>query len=107
MFEIVNNRQVIFGENKISEIPGLLKWYGCRKVFFAAYSSSADSYIRLARALTEAGIEHVCYDKVAGEPDLHMINGGRDIFLDQHCDCTRLLEAAASLTRPRPSACWP
>lgn len=33
MFEIVNNRQVIFGENKISEIPGLLKWYGCRKVF--------------------------------------------------------------------------
>ena len=34
MFEIVNNRQVIFGENKISEIPGLLKWYGCRKVFF-------------------------------------------------------------------------
>lgn len=27
MFEIVNNRQVIFGENKISEIPGLLKWY--------------------------------------------------------------------------------
>ena len=80
MFEIVNNRQVIFGENKISEIPGLLKWYGCRKVFFAAYSSSADSYIRIARALTEAGIEHVCYDKVAGEPDLHMINGGRDIF---------------------------
>ena len=91
MFEIVNNRQVIFGENKISEIPGLLKWYGCRKVFFAAYSSSADSYIRIARALTEAGIEHVCYDKVAGEPDLHMINGGRDIFLDQHCDCTLAL----------------
>lgn len=91
MFEIVNNRQVIFGENKISEIPGLLKWYGCRKVFFAAYSSSSDSYIRIARSLTEAGIEHVCYDKVAGEPDLHMINGGRDIFLDEHCDCTLAL----------------
>ena len=41
--------------------------------------------------MTEAGIEHVCYDKVAGEPDLHMINGGRDIFLDQHCDCTLAL----------------
>ena len=98
MFEIVNNRQVIFGENKISEIPGLLKWYGCRKVFFAAYSSSADSYIRIARALTEAGIEHVCYDKVAGEPDLHMTST---------VTAPWLLEAAASLTRPRPSACWP
>ena len=107
MFEIVNNRQVIFGENKISEIPGLLKWYGCRKVFFAAYSSSADSYIRIARALTEAGIEHVCYDKVAGEPDLHMINGGRDISWTSTVTAPWLLEAAALLTRPRPSACWP
>ena len=66
MFEIVNNRQVIFGENKISEIPALLKWYGCKKVFFAAYSSSADSYIRIAASLKEAGIDHVCYDKVVG-----------------------------------------
>lgn len=91
MFEIVNNRQVIFGENKISEIPALLKWYGCKKVFFAAYSSSADSYIRIAASLKEAGIDHVCYDKVVGEPDLNMINGGRDIFLNEKCDCTLAL----------------
>lgn len=91
MFEIVNNRQLIFGENKISEIPSLLKWYGCKKVFFAAYSSTADSYIRIAASLEEAGIQHVCYDKVVGEPDLHMINGGRDIYLAENCDCTLAL----------------
>ncbi|MCC2876265.1 iron-containing alcohol dehydrogenase [Lachnoclostridium pacaense] len=91
MFEIVNNRQVIFGENKISDIPSLLKWYGCKKVFFATYSSSADSYHKIAGLLEEAGIGHVCYDQVAGEPDLHMINGGRDIFLAEGCDCTLAL----------------
>ncbi len=66
MFEIVNNRQVIFGENKISDIPSLLKWYGCKKVFFATYSSIADSYHKIAGLLEEAGIGHVCYDQVAG-----------------------------------------
>lgn len=91
MFEIVNNRQIIFGENKITEIPTLLKWYGCKKVFFAAYSSSAESYAKIAALLEQAGIQHVCYDKVAGEPDLHMINGGRDIFLAEGCDCTLAL----------------
>ena len=38
MFEIVNNRQIIFGENKIQEIGGILKWYNKKKVFFAAFS---------------------------------------------------------------------
>lgn len=33
MFEIVNNRQVIFGENKISEIPGLLNGTGAGRYF--------------------------------------------------------------------------
>ena len=37
MFEIVNNRQIIFGENKIQEIGGILKWYNKKKVFFATF----------------------------------------------------------------------
>lgn len=51
MFEIVNNRQVILEKNKISEIPGLFKMVRVQEGIFAAYSS-ADSYIRIARALT-------------------------------------------------------
>lgn len=88
MFEIVNNRQVIFGEHKITEIPSILTWYGCKKVFFAIYNSEAREFSTLTALLKEAGIDYVCYDKVAGEPDLHMINQGRDLYHAQGCDCT-------------------
>ena len=27
-FEVVTNRRIIYGENKIDEIAGILKWYG-------------------------------------------------------------------------------
>ena len=37
MFELVNNRQLIFGENKINEVGKLIKWYGCKKAFCAVY----------------------------------------------------------------------
>lgn len=91
MFEIVNNRRIIFGENKINEIPGILKWYGCRKVFFAVYSREAESCRAIAALLAENGIDCVLYDKVCGEPDLHMINGGRDLYVSEGCDCTLAL----------------
>ena len=48
MFEMVNNRRVIFGERKIEEIPGILQWYGKKKVFFAVYSKESDGYKRIA-----------------------------------------------------------
>lgn len=91
MFEIVNNRQVIFGENKINDIPSILTWYGCKKVFFAVYSRQAESYRTIAAALEQSGIGHVCYDQIVGEPDLNMINQGRDVYLAEGCDCTLAL----------------
>lgn len=91
MFEIVNNRQIIFGENKIQEIGGILKWYNKKKVFFAAFSKEAPAARAIGRLLEDAGIQYVVYDQVAGEPDLHMINGGRDLFVAEQCDCTLAL----------------
>lgn len=88
MFEIVNNRQLIYGENKIKEIPAILKWYGCKKVFFAIYSKNAAEFSKIGDMLAKEGIGYVCYDQVLGEPDLHVINGGRDLFLSEGCDCT-------------------
>lgn len=87
MFEIVNNRRVIFGENQIEAIADILTWYNKKKVFFATFSKDADASKKLERILTDAGIGYVLYDKVVGEPDLHMINGGRDIFAEEGCDC--------------------
>jgi alcohol dehydrogenase class IV len=90
MFEFVNNRQLIFGENKIAEIPSLISWHNCKKVFFV-FSKSAKVWTEIIRALKEKGIEVVEYDKVKGEPDLHIINNGRDIYKSELCDCTLAL----------------
>lgn len=91
MFEIVNNRRIIFGENKITEIPEILKWHGCQKVFFAVYNKEAESCKAIVRILSENGICCVLYDKIFGEPDLHIINGGRDLYVAEGCDCTLAL----------------
>lgn len=88
MFEMVNNRRVIFGENKVKEIPSILQWHGCKKVFLAAYKEGETLYNSLIADLKAVGIEAVLYTEVVGEPDLHMLNGGRDIFVAEGCDCT-------------------
>lgn len=90
-FEVVTNRRIIYGENKIDEIAGILKWYGKKKVFFSTFSTEAEQFKRITASLDNAGIEYVVYDKVISEPDLHMINGGRDLFLAEGCDCTMAL----------------
>lgn len=90
-FEVVTNRRIIYGENKIDEIAGILKWYGKKKAFFSTFSTEAEQFKRITASLDNAGIEYVVYDKVISEPDLHMINGGRDLFLAEGCDCTMAL----------------
>lgn len=50
MFEIVNNRQIIFGENKTKEICGILKWYHKKKYFF----------LHFQKMLKQAKILSVC-----------------------------------------------
>ena len=90
-FEVVTNRRIIYGENKIDEIAGILKWYGKKKEFFSTFSTEAEQFKRITASLDNAGIEYVVYDKVISEPDLHMINGGRDLFLAEGCDCTMAL----------------
>lgn len=91
MFEIVNNRQIIFGEKKTEDICSILKWYNKKKVFFSTFSKTAEASKKIEGLLAGAGIDYVLYDNVVGEPDLHMINGGRDIFLAEGCDCTLAL----------------
>lgn len=87
-FEMVNNRRLIYGEGKISEIAGILDWYKVKKVFFAVYSQEAPVCKTVCEMLDKAGVGYYIYDKVTTEPDLHMINGGRDLFLENGCDCT-------------------
>ena len=39
-FEMVFNRRLIFGKNKIQEIPGILNWYNKKKVLFCSLQFS-------------------------------------------------------------------
>jgi len=88
MWEMVNNRRILFGENRIDEIPGILQWYGLKKVFFATGNSNPALRERIGNALEAAGITYFVYNRIKGEPDLHVINNGRDLFLAEGCDCT-------------------
>ena len=88
MWEMVNNRRVIFGENKIKEIPQILQWYGLKKVFFVSGKSNAPLRQHLKDQLEESGFDVVIYDSVRKEPDLDVINEGRDLFVSSCCDCT-------------------
>ena len=88
MWEMVNNRRILYGENKIDEIPGILKWHRLKKVFFATGNSNPALYERIGKSLESAGIGYFVYNRIKGEPDLHVINNGRDLYLAEGCDCT-------------------
>lgn len=91
MFEVVNNRQVIFGAGKTAELKNLLAWHQKKKVFFATFSKDAPISKQVEEILKSAQIDYILYDRIVGEPDLHMINNGRDLFLAENCDCTLAL----------------
>lgn len=88
MWEITNNRRVIFGEDSVKQLPDILKWQGVKKVFFVTFSASAAPTSNIKELLQDAGISYVIYDKVVAEPDSVVIDGGRDLFLQEGCDCT-------------------
>lgn len=88
MWEMINNRRILFGENRVDEIPGILKWYGLKKVFFASGNSNPALRERICNALASEGIGYYVYHDIKSEPDLQVINAGRDRFVEEMCDCT-------------------
>jgi len=90
-FEMVCNRQIFFGEGKLEELVKQLQWYGKKKVFFATYGMHRKGYSMVSSLLKEGNIDFVSYEISGGEPDLHIIDNGRDVFLKEGCDCTLAL----------------
>ena len=86
MFEMINNRQVIFGAGEVKRIPKLLAWYGCKKVFLAVYDKNAPVCGRIVKDLEKEGIGSLIFDRICGEPDTRLLNEGRDLFLSEGCD---------------------
>lgn len=86
-FEMVFNRRLIFGKNKIKEIPTILNWYNKKKVLLVTFNSQVSTCIELSQLLKASDLEVICYE-VKTEPSLHTIDNGRDIYLAEQCDCT-------------------
>jgi alcohol dehydrogenase class IV len=87
MFEFVNNRRLIYGNEKIYEITGILQWHCCKKAFLAVYDCEAEAVRSITKKLQDIKIDVVLYDQIKGEPDLEVINGARDLYLKEKCDC--------------------
>jgi alcohol dehydrogenase class IV len=86
-FEMVFNRQVLFGENKIDTIASHLLWRNCKKAFLATFNMNNAVYEKVSQLLREASINFVPYE-IRQEPTIDSIDTGRDLFLKECCDCT-------------------
>ena len=80
-FEMITNRQVIFGEEKITELAAILRWHGKRKVMLVSYSHRHEGFQKVSSVLETAGISYFPYEIQGREPDAKTIEKGRDLFL--------------------------
>lgn len=88
MFEMVQNRQLIFGEGTLEKLPPILSWHKLKKAFAATYNREHPLFLQLIQLLENHGISCCIYEEIHDEPDLNCINHGRDIYLENGCDCT-------------------
>lgn len=87
MLEFVANRQVLTGPGVILELPDVVRRLHAKKVFLAVFMPGADCVKQACKALEDAKIPYVMYDKVVGEPDLEVIDTGAAICKAEGCDC--------------------
>lgn len=86
-FEIVFNRRLIFGAGKATVIPEILQWYQRKKVMFVTFKQNTSISKKLVDILDSAHISYYIYE-VSKEPDLTVIDHGRDLYISENCDCT-------------------
>lgn len=89
-FNLVFNRELIFGENSVSQLPEILEKKSVKKVFLASFDTHFEAFENLADLLRKNNIDFIPY-VIASEPDLHIIDEGAKLFNDKSCDCTLAL----------------
>lgn len=100
--ELLNNRQVLYGANTIEELPTLFKTNKLKKPFLVMFDDTNQLCITIMAHLKNKGINFFPYT-IKIEPDLFIINTGRDVYLEENCDCVvaigggSVLDAAKSI----------
>ena len=91
MWEIICNRSVLFGKDKVLETASILKHRQLKKVFLITYDKKAEATGRITDLLAQQKIGFCVYDEVRGEPDLNVINHGVQVVLQEKCDAVLAL----------------
>ena len=86
MWEVALNKRVLFGNGKINETPEIIKHYNIKKTFIIAYDANSQVLCGLKTLLDKSGIKFFIYDNVKKEPDLHVIDEGARLLIDENCD---------------------
>jgi alcohol dehydrogenase class IV len=86
VLEILNNKQIFCEEGAVKKLSEILKVNKLSRPFLVVFNDLHPICAGVRIDLESMGIEVFTY-KVRTEPDLHIINNGRDIYLDQGCDC--------------------
>ena len=68
MWEVIQNRQVLFGNGKAALIPDLVKKVTDKKAFVLAFSETAPCVVSILDALKAAGVDFVLDASLKGEP---------------------------------------
>ena len=68
MWEVIQNRQVLFGNGKAALIPDLVKKATDKKAFVLAFSETAPCVVSILDALKAAGVDCVLDASLKGEP---------------------------------------
>lgn len=74
MFEIMQNRNVLFGEGATKKIGDILVSTGIKKVFILTYCAQFSGLATMLSMIENEGIDFYICDTVQGEPDLTAID---------------------------------
>ena len=86
MWEMIQNKRLIFGCGKVRETADILDLLNVKKVFIIVYDSNAPILAKIKNNISLKGINYAIYDKVRLEPDLFVIDEGATILQNEKCD---------------------
>ncbi len=85
MFDVIQNRRVVYGPGTIRELPGILRELTGNTVMVIAYSDKADCVRLAVHALEQEGLTYVLDASLRGEPSTDDIDRLADIAVRNNC----------------------
>ena len=85
MWDISQNRRVIFGEGTSDQIGTLVKTFAVSRVFVLTYDTQASSVKTIIAGIASQGIDVIADDSVKGEPSISDIDRLVSLVNLQHC----------------------